>query len=66
MEEAQNRIKDRLKDHEIGYTQDYTIKWSPRSQSRVDSTALKENYPDVYQNVLKKIEFRAMYVKGVS
>lgn len=65
MEEAQNRIKDRLKDNEIGYTKDYTIKWSPRSQTRVDTDRLKSEFPEVYAQVLKKIEFRAMYVKGV-
>ena len=65
MEEAQNRIKDRLKDNEIGYTKDYTIKWSPRSQTRVDTDKLKSEFPEVYAQVLKKIEFRAMYVKGV-
>ena len=64
MEEAQNRIKDHLKDNEIGYTKDYTIKWSPRSQTRVDTDRLKSEFPEVYAQVLKKIEFRAMYVKG--
>jgi putative phage-type endonuclease len=64
MEEAQNRIKDRLKDVEIGYTKDFTIKWSPRSQSRVDTDRLKTTFPEIYNQVLKKIEFRAMYVKG--
>lgn len=64
LEEAENRLKDRLKDHEIGYTRDYTVKWSPRSQQRVDSEKLKLNYPEIYNLVLKKIEFRAMSIKG--
>lgn len=64
MEEAQNRLKDRLKDNEIGYTKDYTVKWSPRAQNRVDTDKLKKEYPEVYNNVLKRIEFRAMSVKG--
>ena len=64
MEEAQNRIKDRLKDVEIGYTKDFTIKWSPCSQQRVDTDKLKTCFPEVYNQVLKKIEFRVMYVKG--
>ncbi len=64
MEEAQNRLKDRLKDVEIGYTRDFTIKWSPRSQTRVDTDKLKSCFPEIYNQVLKKIEFRAMYVKG--
>lgn len=64
-DEAQNRIKDRLQDTEIGYTKDYTIKWSPRSQVRVDTDKLKTEFPEIYAQVQKKIEFRAMYVKGV-
>lgn len=64
MTEAQNRLKDRLKDHEIGYTKDFTVKWSPRAQTRVDNDKLKTNFPEIYQQVLKKIEFRAMTIKG--
>lgn len=66
MEEAQNKLKDRLKENEIGYTKDYTIKWSPRSQKRVDNDKLKKEYPEVYQEVLKTISFRAMSVKGAN
>ena len=65
MEEAKNRLKERLNDHEIGYCRDYAIKWSPRSQKRVDADLLKRNFPDVYAQCLKQIEFRAFYVKGL-
>lgn len=64
MEEAQNRLKDRLKDNEIGYCRDYTIKWSPRSQTRVDTTKLKTEFPQVYEQCKTKSEFRVMTVKG--
>lgn len=64
MEEAQNRLKDRLKDNEIGYCRDYTVKWSPRRQTRVDTDRLKTEYPQVYEDCKKQIEFRAMTVKG--
>lgn len=64
MEEAQNRLKDMLQDAEIGYTKDFVVKWSPRSQTRVDTGLLKQNFPDVYEQCQKKIEFRAMTVKG--
>jgi putative phage-type endonuclease len=64
MEEAQNRLKDRIKDKEIAYTKDYTIKWSPRAQTRIDTEKLKTQFPEIYEKVLKRIEFRAMYVKG--
>lgn len=65
MEEAQNRLKDRLKENEIGYCKDFTVKWSPRSQMRVDNDKLKAQYPEVYEDCKKRIEFRAMSVKGV-
>ncbi|WP_226164216.1 hypothetical protein, partial [Hymenobacter terricola] len=29
VEEAQNRLKERLGNHEIGYCRNYTVKWSP-------------------------------------
>lgn len=64
-EEAQNRLKDRLKDKEIGYCRDFTVKWSPRSQTRVDQIALKTTFPEIYEQCLKKTEFRVMTVKGL-
>lgn len=66
MEESQNRIKDRLKDTEIGYTKDFTIKWSLRSQTRVDTEIFKTNFPTIYDQVLKRIEFRTMTVKSLT
>lgn len=61
--EAANRLKDALKNNEIGYTQDHIIKWSPRSQSRIDATKLKEKYPEVYADCVKQINFRVFTVK---
>ena len=65
MEEAQNRLKDRLQDHEIGYCRDYTIKWSPRSQTRVDTARLKMDFPEVYEQCKKQTNFRVFTVKGL-
>lgn len=65
MEEAQNRLKDRLRDKEIGYCKDYTIKWSPRSQTRVDATLLKATFPEVYEQCKKRIDYRVMTITGL-
>lgn len=65
MEEAQNRLKDRLKDHEIGYCRDFTVKWSPRSTSRVDTAALKRDFPEIYEKCKKQTNYRVMTVKGL-
>lgn len=63
VESATNRIKDELGTTEIGYTADHTIKWSARSQTRVDTDALKANFPEVYEQCKKTITFRAFSVK---
>ena len=65
MEVAQNRLKDRLQDHEFGYCRDYTIRWAPRSQARVDTDMLKKNFPEVYEQCKKQINFRVFTVKGL-
>lgn len=65
MEAAQNRLKESLQDNEIGYCRDYTIKWSPRSQTRVDTETLKREFPEVYEKCKKQISFRVFTVKGL-
>ena len=65
MEEAQNRIKDRMKDNEIAYCADFTVKWSQRSQSRVDTALLKAAYPKAYMDCIKKVVYRTMTVKAM-
>lgn len=64
MEEAQNRLKDRIKNNEIAYCRNHTVKWSPRSQTRVDTTLLKTTFPEVYEQCKKTVTFRVMTVKG--
>lgn len=64
LEEAQNRMKDRLKENEIGYCRNHTVKWSPRSQTRVNTTLLKTNFPDIYEQCKQVTKFRVMTVKG--
>jgi putative phage-type endonuclease len=64
MDEASNRIKDKMREHEIGYTTDYTVKWTPQSQQRVDTETLKTLFPDVAAKCMKTISFRKFTVKG--
>ena len=64
MDEASNRIKDHMREHEIGYTADYTIRWTPQTQNRIDSEYLKINYPEIAEKCMKQITFRKFLVKG--
>ncbi len=63
METAKNCIKDKLKDNEIGYSADYTVKWSPRTRTALDSSKVKEFYPDVYERCVSTSSYRMMTVK---
>lgn len=65
VEEASNKLKEKLQDTELGYTTDYTVKWSPRVQRRVDTEVLKTEFPDVYNKVAKQISYRVFTVKGM-
>ena len=64
MEEAQNRLKDRLKDNEIGYCRNYTIKWSPRAQTRLNTDLVKKEFPEVFEKCKTAVSYRVMTVKG--
>jgi putative phage-type endonuclease len=63
MEEAANRIKDKMRENEIGYTSNHVVKWSPRKQTRVDTETLKTKYPEIYKNCVKEINFRVFTIK---
>lgn len=61
--EASNRLKDKMKSHEYAFTTDHAIRWAPRSQRRIDNDKLKIEYPEVYEACTKEISFRVMTVK---
>jgi len=58
-----NIMKEALADFEIGHTLSHTLKWALQTQVRVDTTKLKEDYPDVYSKCTKEIKFRKLTVK---
>ena len=63
MLEATNKLKDKIGTNATAYTRDHVVKWSPRKQVRVDTSLLKEAYPDIYEQCKKEIPFRAFSVK---
>lgn len=64
VEEAKNRLKEKIGNNEFAYCRDFVIKWSPRSTTRVDQDKLKTDYPDIYNVCRKTTASRAFYVKG--
>ncbi|MFC3883782.1 YqaJ viral recombinase family protein [Bacillus songklensis] len=59
----ENEMKNELKDAEVGFANGYEVLWKPRASSRVDSKALKEKFPDVYQQVVKQSVSRYFSIK---
>ena len=49
----ENRIKEAMGDHNVATINGVTIKWKPQSKTMVDSKALKEKYPNIYDEVSK-------------
>ena len=63
LDEASNRLKEQIGNNEIGYTNDYIVKWSPRTQNRLDTTKIKIEAPELYTKFGKTIEYRVFTVK---
>lgn len=52
-QDAANHIKDFMRDYDRAKCLDYTISWKTVSSERLDTKALKENEPEIYQKYLK-------------
>lgn len=59
----EQQLKSDIGEFELGYAGNYQVSWKNQSQQRVDSTKLRNEYPDVYKNCLKSIEFRKFEIK---
>lgn len=64
LSEAENRIKDRMKENEIAQTRDYTITWKAQNRKSVDTQKLKTEYPDVYEACCRTTTTRVLRIKG--
>jgi putative phage-type endonuclease len=64
--EIENQIKHEMKDAELGFVQNFRTEWKPVTSNRVDSKKLKENFPDIYQQVVKASSYRKFKIKELS
>lgn len=58
-----NQFKSSLGIHEIGVAGPYKLKWENRTRNGFDSSKLKENYPEIYEDCLKQTHFRQFSIK---
>lgn len=62
----ENEIKNELKDAEIGFVQNYQVTWKQFESNRVDTKKLKEQFPQVYEQVIKPSSYRRFNIKQIS
>lgn len=60
---AENQLKSELGEHEVGQATGHIVTWKPVSSSRPDAKKLKEEFPEVYKQVLKTTKTRRFVVK---
>jgi putative phage-type endonuclease len=60
-----NEIKMKIGDSEgIRYGVDVLASWKEQSKNSVDSKKLKDEYPDIYEKVIRESKFRVLRVKN--
>lgn len=64
LKQIENSIKDEMKSAEIGILEKYRVNWKSIYSNRIDAKALKNNYPEVYKNVIKESITRRFEVKA--
>lgn len=62
-QEAGNRIKELMGDHNTAKCKEYTVSWKPVTSERLDTKALKEELPEVYEKYAKSSTSRRFTMK---
>lgn len=60
---AENQLKALLGEYEKGTASEYIVSWKPVTRHTVDSQALKEAHPDIYEQFLKPSTSRRFSIK---
>ena len=63
VKELENQIKFEIGKAEYAYTPGYSLSWKKILSNRVDTKKLKEEYPEVYEKVIKESISRKFNIK---
>jgi putative phage-type endonuclease len=61
--ECENKLKDLLRENEIGFCGDKKVIWKSSSRTTVDSKTLKSKYPQIYEECSKTLNTRTFSIK---
>lgn len=62
IKQAENEVKLKLGDAEVGKTSRYRVSWKNQVSKRVDGDKLGHDFPEIYKQVLKESETRVLRV----
>lgn len=63
--DIENKLKAELKDAEFGVSNSFLVSWKNQTRNLVDTKALKEQFPDIYKQVIKTSYSRKFVVKEI-
>ena len=63
-QQAENRLKQMMGEHEIGTSGDRIITWKSVSQERLESKTLKAEHPALYKRYTNKTSYRRFSIKA--
>lgn len=61
--ECENKLKDYLKDNEIGVISDFKVTWKSQSRTSIDSKKLKAEQPELFKKYSKTSSYRKFDIK---
>lgn len=65
-QEAENKLKEMLGEHEVGTVGNRIIRWKSMSQERLDSKTFKAEHPKLYKKYANPISYRRFSIKAMS
>lgn len=65
-QEAENKLKEMMEEHEIGTVGNRIITWKSMSQERLDSKTFKAEHPKLYKKYTNPTSYRRFSIKAMS
>ncbi|WP_367362830.1 YqaJ viral recombinase family protein [Mesotoga sp.] len=63
--EKENRLKELLGENETGYVEKWRVDWKSYTSTRLDTKALKNSQPNIYQEFSRETESRRFSIREV-
>jgi len=65
VDEIENKIKAKIGENKGGVIGNFSVTWANQTRTSVDTKALKEKHPDIFQSVQKTNSFRVLRIAEI-